>query len=68
MADGLVEKNDILVGMRQVDTTPLYLEKQLSNTSNALDCFTKQRFSRRLQNFLLSYRTFVTTDFSVTDE
>ena len=38
---------------------------QTSKTSNALDCYTKNRFSKKLQLFLLNYALYTNSDLSV---
>ena len=63
-----VSKEEFQQGARTVNLTERKAKDSLSPDSDALRCYTAQTFSRRLQVFMLNYRTMVTTDYALTDE
>lgn len=42
-------------GADRISVIPLVIHDNLSNTSMAGECFVNQRFSRKLQSFLVGY-------------
>ncbi len=63
-----VSKEDVQLGEEEGCIIPVEIVDNLSETSSALECFTQQRFSRKLQEYLINYRNLVVSDYSVTDE
>jgi hypothetical protein len=51
-----------------VIAVPPSIEKELSPTSYAEDCFVNRKFSRNLQEFLVSYALTVTSPLVLSDE
>lgn len=68
MEESAVEKSSFATGYLVSNQVSNEVAKNLSQTSKASDCYTKQKFSRKLQEFLLNYRTFVTAQYPLTDE
>jgi hypothetical protein len=68
MEDAKVEKSSFATGYLVSNQVPNDVAEKLSPTSAASDCFAGQKFSRKLQEFLLNYRTFVTAQYPLTDE
>ena len=60
-----LERSESRKAQNEVNFIPDNALEQLSPTSNALECFAKQRFSRKLQLFLLNYSLYVNSDLSV---
>jgi len=60
--------NTSSVARHHVISIPNYVKPLLSGTSEADDCFVRQRFSRKLQEFMVSYSATVTSPLTLTDE
>jgi len=60
--------NTSLLARHQVIAVPNYVKPLLSPTSEADDCFVRQRFCKKLQEFMASYSTTVSSPFVLTDE
>lgn len=67
MAEG-ESKDDIQEGQRNIDVISKSDRDRLSPNSSAISCFTLQTFSRDLQTYLINYRNFTSSDYSITDE
>lgn len=52
-------------GMPMIQTLPTNVLKSMSTTSSAPECFVNQRFSAKLQAFLISYVNSVYSDYPV---
>lgn len=63
-----IEKSKFATGYLVSNQVPNDVAEKLSGTSQAVDCYVKQKFSRKLQEFLLNYRTFVTAQYPLSDE
>lgn len=61
-------KNTSELARHHIIAVPKALSKELSANSSVEDCFLRQRFSRDLQEFLVSYSLAVTSPFTLTDE
>lgn len=63
-----VKKRDFIRGSLEGNIISPDTASKLSTTSDASSCYAGQKFSRKLQEFLLNYRTFVTAQYPLTDE
>jgi len=61
-------KEKVLAGQIGWHFLPNESRDDLSQTSVAIDCFVDQQFSGKLQDYLLNYRIFITSNLSVNDE
>lgn len=52
-------------GIPQVSSLPTNLVDQISDTSSAPECFINQRFSAKLQAFLIGYTGSIYSNYSV---